>query len=93
MVLVSHHISFLSIYDSVFNYLCSLFSYKNELLIFPLFPINKVLGISQNKSIVKSSGSGSLNKTLALKCPTRIEGKKLLVEDFDEVDKSKQEKK
>ena len=55
--------------------------------------MNKVLGISQNKSIVKSSGSGSLNKTLGLKCPTRIEGKKLRVEDFDEVDRSKQEKK
>ena len=55
--------------------------------------MNKVLGISQNKSIVKSSGRGSLNKTLALKCPTRIEGKKLLVDDFDEVDKSKHEKK
>ena len=55
--------------------------------------MNKVLGISQNKSIVKSRGRGSLNKTLALRCPTRIEGKKDRVEDFDEVDKSKQEKK
>ena len=55
--------------------------------------MNNVLGISQNKSIVKSSGRGSLNNTLALKWPTRIDGKKLLVEDLEDVERSKHEKK
>ena len=59
----------------------------------PVFPINKVDGISQKISIVKSTGNGSLNRTLALKCPTLIDGKKFLDDDFPDVDKSKHEKK
>ena len=55
--------------------------------------MKSVEGISQNKSIVKSNGRGSLKRTLARRCPTRIEGKKFLDEDLALVDRSKQEKK
>ena len=55
--------------------------------------MKSVEGISQNKSIVKSNGSGSLKSTRARRCPTRIDGKKFLEEDLALVERSKQEKK
>ena len=70
-----------------------IFYQRNDEDIFPVFPMNKVEGISQKISIVKSTGNGSLNRTLARKWPTLIDGKKFLEDDFPDVDKSKQEKK
>ena len=55
--------------------------------------MNKVDGISQKISIVKSTGNGSLKRTRARKWPTLIDGKKFLDDDLPDVDKSKQEKK
>ena len=55
--------------------------------------MKRVEGISQNKSILKSNGRGSLKSTRARRWPTRMDGKKFLDDDLALVDKSKQEKK
>ena len=56
-------------------------------------PINSVDGISQKRSIVKSSGKGSLKSTLARRCPTLKDGNRFLDADLPEVERSKHAKK